>query len=118
VRSPVTNLIIRPDVVVEQATCENGKVTISGSGFGGYLDAEGSGTALSDTTTLKRCTVETWSDTRIVADCSSVQEGSLRVDSVFGSTIASAACSSEAGSGRPKWWAIWSWWSSWSWSRR
>ena len=118
VRSPVTNLVIRPDVVVEQVTCEKGKVIISGRGFGGYLNAEGSGTALADTTTLKKCTVEAWSDSRIVADCGSVQEESLRVDSVFGSTIASAACSGEASSGRPKWWAIWSWWSSWSWSRR
>ncbi len=118
VRSPVTNLVIRPDVVVEQVTCEKGKVIISGRGFGGYLDAEGSGTALADTTTLKKCTVEAWSDSRIVADCGSVQEESLRVDSVFGSTVASAACSGEASSGRPKWWAIWSWWSSWSWSRR
>ncbi len=118
VRSPVTNLVIRPDVIVEQVSCDGGKITLTGSGFSGYLNAEGSGTAVSDTTTLDKCTVESWSDDRIVADCGSALKGEIRVDSVFGSTIAATSCGGTTEGGRPRWWSIWSWWSSWSWSRR
>ncbi len=118
VRSPVANLVIRPDIVVSEVSCDNGKVTLTGSGFSSYLDAEGSGTGVLDTTTLGKCAVESWSNNRIVADCGSGLQGSIRVDSVFGSTIATTSCNSSGSIGRPKWWAIWSWWSSWSWARR
>ena len=118
VRSPIANLVIRPDVTIDEISCDNGRITVSGSGFSSYLNAENSGTSISDTTTLEKCSVESWSDTRIIADCSSGIEGNIKVDGVFGSTIANAACGGTTDSGRPKWWTIWSWWSSWSWSRR
>ena len=118
VRSPIANLVIRPDVRIDNISCSSGKITVDGSGFSGYLNAEGSGTAVSDTATLKRCRVESWSDSHIEADCGSNVEGNIRVDGVFGSTVAASGCIDSDGSGHPKWWTIWSWWSSWSWSRR
>lgn len=118
VKSPVANLVIRPDVTIDDASCDNGKVTITGRGFSGYLNAENSGTSIYDTTTLEKCTVESWSDTSIVADCGSGIKGSIRVDGVFGSSVTDVACGGTTDIGRPNWWAIWSWWSSWSWSRR
>ncbi len=119
VRSPVANLVIRPEVVIEQVSCDRGRVTVKGSGFSGFLNAKGSGTALLDRSRQRACTVESWSDAIIEADCGSDGSGSIRVDSVFGSTTADAACSQDNGTaGRPRWWSIWSWWASWSWSRR
>ncbi len=126
VRSPAANLVIRPDVAVSESSCNEGKITITGSGFAGYLNARDSGTGVSDTTTLEKCRVDSWSDTQIVADCGQDAGENIKIDSVFGSTITHTACNNSgvisdsdgSGSGRPQWWSIWSWWSSWSWSRR
>ena len=121
VRSPIANLVIRPDVTVNEISCNNGKVTISGSGFSGYLNAENSGTSISDITTAEECTVESWNDTSIVADCGTDITESIRVEGVFGSAVTNSKCTSTStstDSDRPSWWSIWSWWSSWSWSQR
>ncbi len=119
VRSPVANLVIRPDVTIDQVSCDQGSITVHGSGFSDYLNAEGSGTVLFDRTRQGACTVNSWNANTIVADCGRNSSGSIRVDSVFGSASADAACSSDSDTGgRPRWWSIWSWWASWSWSRR
>ncbi len=110
------NLVITPAVKISSVSCDSGTVTISGSGFSLYLDAVGSGTGVIDIEASRQCTIQSWTDTHIVADCGSAIEGSIRTDSVFGSATAVVeGCES---SGRPRWWEIWSWWSAWSWSRR
>ncbi|HFC53657.1 MAG TPA: hypothetical protein ENJ43_04415 [Gammaproteobacteria bacterium] len=119
VRSPVANLVIRPDVTVDQVSCNKGNITVRGSGFSSYLNAEGSGTMLFDSTRQRACTVTSWSDDTIVADCGHDSSGNIRVESIFGSADGNISCGpvNDAG-GRPRWWSIWSWWASWSWSRR
>ncbi len=110
------NLVVTPPVSVSSALCSDGTVTVSGSGFGSHLDAQGSGTGVIDLDTSRSCTIRSWTDSRIVADCGDRITGSIRVESVFGTVVADApGCRS---GGRPRWWSIWSWWSSWSWSRR
>ncbi len=131
VKSPLANLVVTPDVTIGEVSCDDGKITVTGSGFSGYLDAKNSGTSISDMTALKNCKVDSWSDTHIVADCGSGIEENIKVDGVFGSAIANATCERTTNSGtgssgsnddtsssRPKWWDVWSWWSSWTWSRR
>ncbi len=114
--SPPLNLVVSPAVVVDSVDCNDGTVTITGAGFSHYLDAEGSGTGVFDLEDGKRCTIDSWQDGRIVADCGTAVDGSIRVDSLFDSRIeAVSGCRS---SGRPRWWQIWSWWSEWSWGRR
>ena len=111
------NLVVTPAVNVGSVSCDEGVVTISGSGFSHHLDVEGSGTGVVDLEDSERCKIRSWSDTSVVADCGDAVDGSIRLDSVFGSaTAAVSGCSSS--SGRPHWWEIWSWWSAWSWSRR
>ena len=111
------NLVVTPAVTVDSVSCSHGTVTITGSGFNSYLDADGSGTGVTDIGAAKQCDIQTWTDTSIVADCGATVDDAVRVDSVFGSATASVVgCKSP--SGRPRWWEIWSWWSSWSWSRR
>ncbi|HFC53919.1 MAG TPA: hypothetical protein ENJ43_05755 [Gammaproteobacteria bacterium] len=110
------NLVVTPAVSIDSARCEGGSVTITGAGFGSHLDVEDSGTTVIDVDAAQRCTIRSWTDSMIVADCGDTVAGSIRVESLFGEATADApGCRS---SGRPRWWSIWSWWSSWSWSRR
>ena len=115
-RSTLINFLVSPNSVdIEEISCSDGKVTITGSGFGDIY-AEGSdlnGVSGSD----ENCTIESWSDSKIVASCGA-GTGDVTVRSVFGENTADAACGGTDDAGRPKWWSIWSWWSSWSWSRR
>ncbi len=110
------NLVVTPAVTISSVSCDGGTVTINGSGFSSYFDAVNSGTGVVDLEDSEQCAIDSWTDTKIIADCGSAVEGSIRADSLFGSATAAVdGCSSVA---RPRWWAIWSWWSSWSWSRR
>jgi len=106
-----------PVVSIDSVSCNNGIVTIGGSGFGSYNNTAGSGTTVVDIDDSEQCAIQSWTDNDIVTDCGSVVDGSVRVDNIFGSsaTVEVEGCES---SGRPDWWSIWSWWSSWSWSRR
>ncbi len=112
VTSTALNFLIVPEPTIDSAVCAGDRVTITGSGFGSYLEAVDSGTMVSASSSS--CDITSWSDDRIVAECSSLGEGSVRVDGIFGSATTPLSCDS----GRPRWWTIWSWWSSWSWSRR
>ncbi len=76
-------LNVTPKVEAISATCTNGTVTISGSGFNAYFDADNSGTSVTSGSTMGR--VSSWSDSEIVvkfAGC--VAE--VNVDTMFGST--------------------------------
>ncbi len=117
--SNIVNLVVLPAVAINEAICSDGKITITGTGFSRYLDAENSGTAVAVDTTGGNCSIESWNDSRIVANCTLGSEGVIEVQSIFGGASADVTCAASAGEdGRPKWWSIWSWWSSWSWSRR
>ncbi len=113
-RSPAMSFVVAPGIDIEDVSCNGGKVTITGSGFGDtFVGGGGLGVASDEGS----CSIESWSDTRIVANCGS-GTGSVTVDGLFGEASSSAACGGTDSSGRPKWWSIWSWWSSWSWARR
>ena len=124
-RSGTRPFVVAPNAGIDAVSCSGGKVTITGSGFGsmltkdkdgnvGYVDGMGLVGVSGDGSD---CSIESWSDTQIVANCGS-GTGSVTVDSLFGEASADAACGGTDDAGRPKWWSIWSWWSSWSWSRR
>ena len=112
VTSTAVNFLVVPEPDIESTSCTGNTVTITGSGFGAYLDAMDSGTGVSSNSSS--CDVTSWNDGQIVAECKSGLGDSIRVDGIFGGVTATVSCAS----GRPRWWAIWSWWSSWSWSRR
>ncbi len=93
---------VKPDVVITKATAFRGRVTIHGSGFGGY--ASGLGTAVTADTvggprnrtwTAVEGAVVSWSDTKIVADFDT-RPRRITVDSVYGT-----ATSMVVGRGRP-----------------
>ena len=105
-----------PEVNINSISCSNGIITVGGSGFGNYNNTAGSGTTIIDINDSELCTVQSWTDTAITADCGFPVNGSIKIDSIYSSATAEVeGCKS---SGRPKWWEMWSWWSSWSWSRR
>ncbi len=123
VGSNIVNIVVLPAVVIDEISCSgDNRITIAGSGFSSYLDAENSGTTVSIDATGERCEVESWQDHRIIANCPLGNGGVIAVQSVFGDISAEVACATSGTSsteeGRPRWWSIWSWWSSWSWSRR
>ncbi len=115
IRSTVQRFLVTRDVSIDEVSCDSGKVTITGKGFGStYVQGAESLGVSGDGNS---CSVRSWSDTEIVADCGS-GVGNVTVDGLFGEASSDAACGGVDDAGRPKWWSIWSWWSSWSWSRR
>ncbi len=114
-RSLAIAFLVAPQVSIDNVSCSNGTVTITGSGFGSDY-AVGSD-ALGVTGDGSSCSVDSWSDTQIVANCGA-GTGSVTVGGLFGEASSDAACGGTDAAGRPKWWSIWSWWSSWSWSQR
>jgi hypothetical protein len=79
-----------PAVVIDSATCKDGIVNITGSGFGQYVDPASSDTGVyMTTTTTEAGTIISWNDTVIVADFGECVSGStIEVVSVFGSASA------------------------------
>ncbi len=76
------SIVVIPKVFISEVSENNSILTIQGQGFGKYLDSIGTNTKIS--LENSKCSVESWSDTQIVAKCST-KCGSLVVDSVFGS---------------------------------
>jgi hypothetical protein len=84
---PVVVAVI-PAVTIDSATCKDGIVTISGSGFSQYLNAADSGTGV-QIVDGGTCTIISWTDTEIVADSGTCVSGSeVAVDSVYGAASA------------------------------
>jgi len=79
-----------PAVVIDSATCKDGIVHITGSGFGQYVDAASPDTGIYMTTiTTEAGTIISWNDTEILADFGECISGStIEVVSVFGSALA------------------------------
>jgi PKD repeat protein len=71
-----------PTVMIDSAICSNGIVTISGSGFSQYVDANNSGTGVR-IVGGGMCSVNSWTGTEIEADCN-ICSGTVEVSSVFG----------------------------------
>jgi hypothetical protein len=89
---------VLPKVKITKASGGNGKgkVTILGSGFGGY--AAGSGTAVTGTMSggTVEATIVSWSDTKIRAEFDSSPED-VTVTSVFGSASSEVAAGAMGG---------------------
>ncbi len=117
VMSPIANLVIRPTVIVDDVSCDNGEIVINGSGFSGYLDAENSGTNIIDPQTSKLCAINSWDNNTIVANCGDEYIENIRINTVFGDTSANTTCEDNS-TGRPDWWSLWSWFALWGWAGR
>ncbi len=115
--SPIANLVIRPQISVDDISCDNGEVVINGSGFISHLDAENSGTNITNSKTLEKCSVDSWEDHKIIANCGLEAVENIQINSIFGDTLANASCKNSS-NGRPDWWSLWSWFASWGWSGR
>ncbi len=85
-----TVLAVKPEVTISGASCDNGTVTVTGSGFSSYVDATDSGTAVTSSIagSAEKGTVVSWSDSRIVADFPACGD-TVEVSSVFGSASTS-----------------------------
>ncbi|MCJ7601564.1 MAG: hypothetical protein MUO63_08695 [Desulfobulbaceae bacterium] len=83
VSSNSVNLSIKPAVVITSASCANGIVSITGSGFSQYVNAYNSGTSVSLSGALADCNVLSWTDTAIGAKCG-VCDSTIDVESIFG----------------------------------
>jgi hypothetical protein len=108
------NLAITPELAVTNATCGEGLVTVSGSGFGSYLAATDSGTSVTATVTYKVVTgkgkdktrttvietqagdVTSWSDTGIEAQFAACPD-EVTVDTVFDAIAAAVTVDTPAG---------------------
>lgn len=77
------NLAVMPEVKITSASCSNGIVSITGSGFSQYVNASGSGTSVSLPDAVADCTVLSWSDNSIDAKCGEC-DPAINVDSVYG----------------------------------
>ena len=77
------NIVILPAIWIESVTSNGNKLTVKGSGFGKYMNAVDSGVYLTVADT--RCSVESWTDKKIVATCNKTC-GSVKVKSIFAST--------------------------------
>jgi len=84
------NLTVVPKVSITSINVTGDVVTVDGSGFGGHMDAANSGTSV--TVADAECAVQSWTDTHIVASCSTAQCGPLTVNSVYGNATGNIAC--------------------------
>ncbi len=86
VKGPSTSgpsvVAVIPAVTIDSATCSDGIVAISGSGFNQYVDATNSGTGV-QIVGEGSCSVNSWTDIDIEADCGTCS-GTVEVSSVFG----------------------------------
>jgi hypothetical protein len=81
-KSARVNLSLIPPVAITTASCVDGVVNISGSGFGQYVNAINSGTSVS-LPNIGGCSVVSWTDTAIKANCGTCANHAT-VDSVYG----------------------------------
>lgn len=89
ISNPMT-LLVGPQVTIDTVSANGSSFTITGGGFGAYLNAADSGTGVTIATTA--CSVDSWSDSEIVANCGTTACGSLEVESIFGSASKEVAC--------------------------
>jgi hypothetical protein len=106
------NIAVTPNTTIDSATCTDGTVTITGSGFSSYLDAADSGTAVvatvtyrvggkkkgTDVTETLSAEISSWSDTEIVGSFPTCPD-SVDVTTVF-DTASSSVTSSGNGGGK------------------
>lgn len=83
-------LVVRPQVAIDEVSAYGDTLTITGSGFGAYLNAVDSGTSVTMATAI--CSVDSWTDSEIVANCDAATCGSLEVESIFGSASEEVSC--------------------------
>jgi len=94
-----TVIAVKPLVKIDSANCSGGTVSVTGSGFSGYVDATDSGTGITSVIggAAETGSVVSWTDNQIVADFSECGD-TVEVSSVFGSAASSlnpaAACTS------------------------
>ena len=124
-QSAVTPFLITPNTVIDSVSCNNDIVTINGTGFGNMMITDRYGRAgyvdTQEKTGVSRgesdCTIQTWEDQIIVAQCNENITGNVTINSIYGKTIFDAACDSN-NNGRPDWWSLWNWFASWGWAGR
>ncbi len=116
--STPVHLTIKPKVTIDAIDCDNNTITIYGSGFNSYLNAEHSNTAVHAGINGEKCAVNTWTENKIIANCNTGIGKQVRVASLFGDTTTKADCVTLVSSDNENRVQIWKWWSSWSWSRR
>ena len=83
-------LVVQPPVAIDQVIADGSVLTISGNGFGAYMDAIDSGTSIS--MAAATCSVNSWNDSEIVADCGTSTCGTLEVESIFGNASTDVSC--------------------------
>ena len=88
------SLTVIPEVTISSVSAAGNAVTVDGSGFGEYLNAANSGTDV--TVAGATCSVDSWTDTQIVANCATAQCGQLTVNGVYGSASSNVACADDA----------------------
>lgn len=94
-----TVVTVKPLVKIGSVNCSGGTVSVTGSGFSGYVPATDSGTGITSVIggAAETGSVVSWTDNQIVADFSDCGD-SVEVSSVFGSATAllnpAGACTS------------------------
>jgi len=89
ISNPMT-LLVGPQVAIDEVSANGSTLTITGGGFGAYLNATDSGTSVTMAATT--CSVDSWDDSEIVANCGTAVCGSLEVESIFGSASKEVSC--------------------------
>ncbi len=103
IKSNPMALSVLPHVVIGEVSVSGDTLIIAGSGFGGHLDAVDSGTSVTMRAVKVRrgvsragaavaCSVDSWTDGEIVANCGTAACGSLKVDGIFGSAVKDVSC--------------------------
>ena len=96
---------LKPPVIIHTTTITNGLLSISGQGFSGYMAAADSGTKVNlkvvqtagagrfaqTTENNVACSIDSWSDTEIIANCGLENCGVVELNTIFGSASAVAA---------------------------
>jgi hypothetical protein len=83
-------IAVKPKVTIAAASCNDGTVTVTGSGFSSYVNATDSGTGVTSSIGggAEKGTVVSWTDSQIVAAFSECGD-TVEVSSVFGSAATS-----------------------------
>ncbi len=83
------SFVIVPKATISNVSLSDNIITVSGSGFSAYMAGSDSGVGISVGGT--ECSVDSWTDTQIVAKCSA-NCGSVVVEGVFGSASKDVPC--------------------------